>query len=133
MKKILNALYTALCHFSLAFSGIVLFFWSFMKEAQYLDYDRILIFFRFAIIFGVSSLIFAIPKVPYVVKTAIHFVVNTIGFMVTFVTATGISQMRAFVVGALFVVVYVIVFAVTRFFVFVEKKLDKKANEEKAE
>ena len=131
MKKILNALYMVLCHFALAFSGIVLFFWFFMNEAQYIDYEKILVFFRFALIFGITALIFAIPKIPYIVKTALHFVVNTIGFIVTFISATEISQMRAFVVGVFFVVAYVIVFSITRFFVWLGKKLDNK--EEKAE
>ena len=125
MKKILNVLYTVLCHFALSFSGIILFFWSFMKEAQYIDYEKILVFFRFALIFGVASVIFAIPKIPYIVRLALHFVINTIAFVATFATATGISQMRAFVVGALFVIIYVIVFAVVKGLQALAKKLTK--------
>ena len=125
MKKILNVLYTVLCHFALSFSGIILFFWSFMKEAQYIDYEKILVFFHFALIFGVASVIFAIPKIPYIVKLSLHFVINTIAFVATFATATGISQMRAFVVGALFVIIYVIVFAVVKGLQALAKKLTK--------
>lgn len=125
MKKILDVLYTVLCHFALSFSGTILFFWSFMKKAQYIDYENILIFFRFAVIFGIASIIFAIPKIPYIVKVAIHFVVNTIAFVATFATATGISQMRAFVVGALFVIIYVVVLAVVKGLQTIAKKLTK--------
>lgn len=125
MKKILDALYMAICHFSLAFSGVVLFFWSFMKEAQYLDYDKISIFFRFALIFGVTAFFFAIPKIPYMVKVALHFVVNTVGFIITFISATGISQMRAFVVGALFILAYVVVFAIVKGLGALAKRLTK--------
>ena len=48
------------------------------------------------------------------VKVALHFVVNTVGFIITFVSATGISQMRAFVVGALFILAYVVIFAIVK-------------------
>ncbi|MBQ7897614.1 MAG: hypothetical protein IJ323_04240 [Clostridia bacterium] len=125
MKKILNVLYTAVCHFALSFSGIILFFWLFMEEAQYIDYEKILIFFRFALIFGAASVVFAIPKIPYVVKVALHFVINTIAFVATFATATGISQMRAFVVGALFVIIYAVIFAIVKVLQALSKRFTK--------
>ena len=127
MKTIFSALYRIICHFAIAFSGIILFFWSFMRESGYINYDRISVFFTFAVIFGVSSLIFSLPKLPEMLKTALHFVVNTIGFLSTFVSVEGVTQAQAFIIGAFFVLIYVVISAVIA---FGKKLLNRKAKED---
>ncbi len=113
MKTFLSVIYKMICHFSIAFSGIILFFWSFMRESGYINYDRLSVFAIFALIFGISSVIFAIPKLPDVLKIALHFIVNTIGFLSTFVSVDGVTQAQAFISGAFFVIVYIVVFALS--------------------
>ncbi|MBE6700508.1 MAG: hypothetical protein E7582_01270 [Ruminococcaceae bacterium] len=123
MKIISSTLYRIICHFSMAFSGMLLFIWSLMKDTSYIDYSKLTTIFTFAVIFGVSSVVFSIPKVPQIVKIAFHFIINTIGFLSTFATVDGVTQMRAFVIGALFVVIYAVITA----FVFLIKKLINKS------
>ncbi len=124
MKTILSALYRAICHFALAFSGIILFFWAFMRTSGYINYDRLSIFATFALIFGISSFIFSIPKLSILLKTAIHFVINTIGFLSTFVAIDGVTQARAFIVGVTFVIIYFAIY-------FISILLKKLANPKK--
>lgn len=117
------------CHFSLAFSGIILFFWTLMKETSYINYDKISVFFRFSVIFGVSSLIFSIPNIPSFIKTVLHLILNTAAFVFTFGAIDGTTEARAFVAGAFFVQIYIIV-ALVLFFL---KKLSSSLNKIKEE
>lgn len=126
MKKILNVLYTALCHFALSFSGIILFLWLVMwKESNLLDYEKIEYFLRFSSIFGIASVVFAIPNIPYMVKVLFHFIIVTVAFAFTIVTAVEVTQVRAFFVIAVFVVIYAVIFAVVKGLQALAKKLTK--------
>ncbi|MBR6633028.1 MAG: hypothetical protein IKL05_01860 [Clostridia bacterium] len=129
MKTVLSALWRAICHFSLAFSGIILFFWRFMLDNSLIGLkpESISVFATFALIFGISSFVFSIPKLTDILKTAIHFVINTIGFLSTFVAVDGVTQARAFIAGALFVVIYLVVFLLSLVF---KKLANGKAKEE---
>lgn len=89
--------------------------------------ESISVFATFALIFGISSFVFSIPKLPEILKTAIHFVINTIGFLSTFVAVDGVTQARAFIAGALFVVIYLVVFLLSLVF---KKLVNGKAKEE---
>lgn len=130
MKTILSALWRAICHFSIAFSSIILFFWKFMLDNSLIGLkpESIAVFATFALIFGISSFVFSIPKLPDMLKTAIHFVINTIGFLSTFVAVDGVTQARAFIAGALFVVIYVVIFALS---LVIKKLANRNAKEEK--
>ena len=129
MKTVFSALWRAVCHFSLAFSGIILFFWRFMLDNSLIGLkpESISVFATFALIFGVSSLVFSIPKLPEILKTAIHFIVNTIGFLSTFVAVDGVTQARAFIAGALFVIVYIVIFVLS---LVIKRLVNGKAKEE---
>ncbi len=122
MKKVFSIFYRALCHFSLAFSGILIFFWAVMKRIQYIDHERtpyidhenISAFLTFAVIFGVTSFIFAIPKLPYVLKVILHFILNAVSFVLNLAVVDGVTPVRLFVVTALFAVLYFVIFAISK-------------------
>lgn len=116
MKKIFSLFYTALCHFSLAFSGILIFFWSIMKKTQYIDHENISSFLTFAVIFGVSSLVFAIPRFPYFLKVIVHFIINTASFVFNLAFVDGITTLRLFIVSVIFALLYFVVFALVKLF-----------------
>ena len=128
MKTVFLTIYRMICHFSMAFSGILLFFWSFMGKTAYIDYERIGLFFDFALIFGISSIVFSLKKLPDIVKIAIHFVANTIGFIVTIMSVAA-SETQAFVVGVVFVLVYIAITSIAYFVKVYLKKLELKASE----
>ncbi len=117
MKKLfsflLPALYKMLCHFSIAFSGIMLTFWSFMRESSYINYERIEIFAVFALIFGISSIIFAIPKLPVALKALLHFVVGITAFLSTFVSDGEASTNQMFILAVVFTAVYAVIFGLS--------------------
>lgn len=129
----INLIFTAIrrlvCHFSFAFSGIILFFWTLMKETSYINYDKISVFFWFSVIFGVTSLIFSIPKIPTFIKTVLHLILNTAAFVFTFGAVDGTTEARAFVAGAFFVLLYVIIALA----IFLLKKLSQRLSEKKEE
>lgn len=127
MKKILSQLYTALCHFSLAFSGIIVFFWlCFPTQTSYIDHSNLTVFFRFALAFGVSSVLFALPKkFPYAIKVVLHFIVNIASFVLTFATVNGFNQMKAFISAAIFIIVYAVVFGIVKGIGAISKKLEE--------
>ena len=127
MKKVLSALYTALCHFALAFSGIIIFFWlCFPTQTSYIDHSNLSVFCRFALVFGISSILFALPKkFPYAIKVVIHFIVNTVAFVFTFGMVNGFNQMRAFITAIIFVIIYVVIFGIRAVFGAIAKKLEK--------
>lgn len=129
MKKTLNSLYRALCHTALAFTAVLFFFWLFMDSGNNdrIYYEDITEFFKFAAIFGLSSFLSVIPKIPAVLKTFLRFIVNTIAF-VAFISVLGDgSQNARFVSIVLFVIIYVIV-TVTA--IVIEKLLNRKTNED---
>lgn len=129
MKKVFSALYTALCHFAFAFSGIIIFFWlCFPTHTSYyrIDHSDLTVFFRFALIFGISSLIFALPRnFPYAIKVVLHCIVNVIAFVLTFVTAYGINQMRVFIYAVIFIIVYAVIFGIVKGIGAIAKKLEE--------
>ncbi len=129
----INLIFTAIkrlvCHFSLAFSGIILFFWTLMKETSYINYDKISVFFWFSVIFGATSLVFSIPEIPSFIKTVIHLILNTAAFVFTFGSIDGTTEARAFVAGAFFVLLYVIIALVLSLL----KKLSENLNSKKEE
>ncbi len=127
MKKFFSLFYTALCHFSLAFSGILVFFWSIMKKTQYIDHENISAFLAFAVIFGLSSLLFAIPKIPYFLKVIVHFIVNTANFILNLALVDGITTIRLFIFTALFAVIYFLIFVVVMLFESLAKKAEEKS------
>lgn len=116
MKKVFSALYTALCHFALAFSGIIIFFWLFFPtQTSYIDHSNLRVFLTFSVVFGLSSILFALPKAfLYVIKVLLHYLVNVTVFVFTFVNVGGYNEVRAFLAGGLFTVVYAFVFALSR-------------------
>ncbi len=116
MKKILSQLYTALCHFALAFSGIIIFFWlSFPTQTSYIDHSNLTVFFRFALAFGISSVLFALPRnFPYAIKVVLHFIVNAIMFILTIANVGESNQLRTFIVVAFFTFVYAVVFGIVK-------------------
>lgn len=111
MKKFLSALYRVMCHIALSFTAVLLFFWSFMDNGNNaaLAYENITEFFKFSLIFGASSLISFIPKLPSPLKTLIHFVINTVSFVVFFTLSHEGSQSAKFIAIIIFVVIYVVV------------------------
>ena len=121
MKKIISTFYILLCHTALYFTGVLSFFWLFMNDGnnKYISYDNITMFLEFSLIFGVSSLIDYIPKLPTVLKAFLRFVVNTVSFVFFFVVSTEGSQTGKFISAILFVVVYVVITALC----FIIKKL----------
>ncbi len=129
MKTILSVLYRIICHFSIVFSAIVLFFGKFMSDNQLIGLkpESISVFALFSLIFGLSSLVFMIPKLPTALKTVLHFVINMVGFVSTFITMDGVTQSEAFISAALFVIVY----AVVSLLAFLLKKLANRTKEEK--
>lgn len=131
MNKLFSVIYKAICHFSIVFSAIILFFWCFMNAlpsstSKSLDYDKIKFFLIFALIFGVTSLIFAIPKIPEALKVLLHFMINDIAFAYIFPLAVGLSGVRIFLCATLFVLLYAVVFALKKLLEFItkEKKYD---------
>lgn len=113
MKKVLDALWRVLSHTSIAFTAILLFFWLFMDSGNNdkLYYEYITGFFKFALVFGVSSLVAYIPKMPAVLKIFVRFIINTVAFT-AFVSVLGQGTQNArFVAIILFVAVYVVVTA----------------------
>ena len=127
MKKGFSIFYRALCHFSLAFSGILVFFWSIMKKTQYIDHENISAFLTFSVIFGVSSLLFAIPKIPYFLKVIVHFIINTANFILNLALVDGITPVRLFIFTALFAVIYFLIFIVVKLLQSLAKKAEKKS------
>lgn len=109
MKTVMSTLYRAICHFSIAYSGIILYFSSLMTKTGYIDYDKLTVFLRFSIIFGISSLIFSVPNIPKILKKVLHFIINTIAFMTTFVAVEWATQAQAFVMTAFFAIIYVVI------------------------
>ncbi len=131
MNKFFQVLYKALCNFSLVFSAIILFFWGIMASlpsstSKSLDYDKIKFFFIFALIFGVTSLIFAIPKIPAALKVLFHLMVNDIAFAYIFPLAVGPSGKKVFLAATVFILIYAVVFALKKLLEFItkEKKYD---------
>lgn len=131
MSKFLSALYKALCHFSIAFSGIILFLWCFMHGGQYIDYERIQSFLIFALVFGATSFIFALPKIHEVFKIVLHFLFNTVAFIFTFLNSDGMNMTKVFVAVFFFVVLYFAVLVLSRVLkALCRKKAEKAENEE---
>ena len=127
MKKVLSILYTALCHFALAFSGIIIFFWlCFPTQTSYIDHSNLTVFCIFAVVFGVSSALFALPKkFPYALKVVLHFIANTAVFVFAFATVNGFNQMRAFISAVIFVIIYAVIFGIKALFGAISRKLEK--------
>ena len=132
MKKILNALYRVLCHTSIAFTAVLFFFWLFMDSGNNgkLYYEHITEFFKFALVYGVSSLIALIPKMPTVLKIFVRFIVNTVAFT-AFISMLGDGTQNArFVAIILFVLVYAVVTAIAVILGKLSDKADRKAAED---
>lgn len=117
MKNVMSALYRALCHFALAFTGIMLFFGKFMTDnsVNSLKPESISIFASFALIFGISSFVEYIPGINRVIKVLIHFAINLVGFFSTFASIDGTTQIRAFVASFVFVIIYAVVYLLSFF------------------
>ena len=132
MKKILNALYRVLCHTSIAFTAVLFFFWLFMDGGNNdkLYYENITEFFKFALVFGVSSLITLIPKMPTVLKVFVRFIVNTVAFTAFISTLGNGTQNARFVAIVLFVLIYAVV---TVLAVILGKLADRKPAEKAIE
>ncbi len=129
MKTLLSVLYRIICHFSIVFSAIVLFFGKFMSDNQLIGLkpESISVFALFSLIFGLSSLVFVIPKLPAALKKVLHFVINMVGFFSTFITMEGVTQSEAFISAALFVIIYAVVTLLS----FLLKKLAGRVKAEK--
>ena len=111
MKKILSALYRFMCHTALSFTAVLLFFWLFMDNGNNhsLAYEHITGFFKFSLIFGATALITFIPKLPTALKTLLHFIINTVSFVVFFTLAREGTQSAKFIAIIIFVVIYAVV------------------------
>ena len=129
MKKILSALYRLLCHTALCFTGILSFFWLFMNDGnnKYISYDNITMFLKFALIFGISSFIDYIPKLPSSLKAFLRFVVNIVSFVFFFVISTEGSQTGKFISAILFILIYSVVLALN---LVIKKLTAEKTTEE---
>ena len=110
MKRTFSIIYRALCHFALAFTGIVLFFGKFLVDEKLdsLKAESISIFAAFSIIFGISSLVFS-TRIPSVLKVVLHFIINSAAFIATFGSGRPASQVL--VSYALFAIIYFVVLA----------------------
>ena len=132
MRKILDAIYRVMCHTALSFTAVMLFFWAFMDGGNQdsLSYAHVTSFLKFAAIFGVTALLTYIPKVPAMLKTLVHFIINTVAFvMIISVSGEG-SQSARFVSIALFALAYA---AVTVAVILLRRVGIKKAEEKVAE
>lgn len=126
MNKLFSLIYKAVCNFSLVFSAIILFFWCIMASlpssaSKSLDFEKIKFFFIFALIFGVTSLIFAIPKLPTAIKALFHLMINDIAFAYIFPLAVGLNEIKVFLAATVFIVIYALVFAVKLLLNFISK------------
>ena len=116
MKTVLKALSRIISHTAIAFTLSVIFFWVFMSEnsnQNALEYEVITMLLKFASVYGFTSLIGMIPKIPQILKTFLHFVINAVSFVIFFEIFTRIShKATAFVVMTLFVIAYAVVTAI---------------------
>ena len=116
MKKALQALWRAVCHGSVVFTAIILFFalFVFNTETAHFDKETILSFFKFSLVFGLASFLFVLSRVPSAILYIIHFIISTVGFVAFILAATDRSPSQIFVGIFIFAAVYWIVFAITR-------------------
>ncbi len=116
MKKILIQIYRVLCETSLLFAAIVMFFalFIFNTDTAHFTKDTLLSFFWFSLVFGASGLLRVFDKIPAFVLHLFRMIVTAVGFVIFILSTTERSESQMFVGAILFVVLYAVVFIITR-------------------
>ncbi len=124
MKKLLKALWSVLCDTSVLFILTVMFFALFIFDTNTAHFtkDTLVSFFLFSLVFGLAGVVHTAVSLPSFLRHFIRLVLTSVGFAIFILTSAERSEMQMFVGTVVFVLCYLVVFALSRLVLLPFKK-----------